>query len=432
MTHGSKLRPSRPRALGRVIPLPAPEFATPMIPAVPPIAHQVVRLPAAHRISTVVRLAFYLFVFSIPFEMPDRTIPLEIPTLTGLIFVLASLINLRSVYRRIPGAVLWFGVYLWFFGLSTLWNRGEHAGQVLFLFISFVQLVLLAWAGSNVMRDRRAMRGVLLVFALACFLRAAMQVLGIGTSYHAEWTGGYRATVLGQNPNYSAIILSAGLVAVLNLRLRVVAWLMAGIIGVALIQTGSRGGLMCAAAGTLALLWHGRTIWARVRGVMLGFVVLALLAFAAFRSPMLSARFQEVITEHSLAGRERIYPAVVSMIAEKPVLGWGPVENQYEIAARIGEEKLDRRDAHNLVFELLSTTGILGAVPFLIGLTLCLREAWRARLGPWKMLPFALLVSVLVGCISGTWIASKVLWFVFGVALAGGAYVDRRIEACAE
>jgi O-antigen ligase len=272
---------------------------------------------------------------------------------------------------------------------------------------------------------------VLLTFALACFLRAAMQVLGIGTTYHAEWTGGYRATVLGQNPNYSAIILSAGIVAVLHLRVRVVAWLMAGVIGVALIQTGSRGGLLCAAAGALSLLWHGRTFWSRVRGVMVGCVVLALLAFAAFRSPMLSARFQEVVTEHSLAGRERIYPAVVSMIVERPLLGWGPVENQYEIAQRIAEEKLDRRDAHNLLFELFSTTGILGAVPFLIGLALCIREAWRARQGPWSMLPFALLASVLVGCISGAWIASKVLWFVLAVALAGGAYVDRKSVPCA-
>jgi len=48
------------------------------------------------------------------------------------------------------------------------------------------------------------------------------------------------------------------------------------------------------------------------------------------------------------------------------------------------------------------------------------------------MLPFALMVSVLVGCISGTWIASKVLWLVIAVALAGGAYVDRRPRACAE
>jgi uncharacterized protein YneF (UPF0154 family) len=48
------------------------------------------------------------------------------------------------------------------------------------------------------------------------------------------------------------------------------------------------------------------------------------------------------------------------------------------------------------------------------------------------MLPFALMVSVLVGCISGTWIASKVLWLVIAVALAGGAYVDRRLRPCVE
>jgi O-antigen ligase len=377
-------------------------------------------------INPIVRLAFYFFILSIPFEMPDRSIPLEIPTLTGSLFLLATLFNFGAVYRRIPTPLFWFGPWLWFFGLSTLWNRGDHLGQVIGLFVTFVQLVMLMWAGSNVMRDPRAMRGALITFALACFLRAAMQVLGIGTTYHEEWTGGYRATLLGQNPNHSAIILAAGLVAVLNLRLRVIAWLMAGVIGLALIETGSRGGLMCAAVGTLTLLWHGRTAWARVRGVFLGLVVLGLLAFAALRSPMLSARFESVVTEHSLAGRERIYPAVLSMISERPILGWGPVENQYEIAQRIGEEKLERRDAHNLLLELFSTTGFMGAIPFLVGLALCIREAWRARRSRWQMFPVALLMGVLTGSISGTWIAAKVLWFSLAVAVAAGAYVSRK------
>jgi len=377
-------------------------------------------------ISPVVRLAFYFFILSIPFEMPNRTIPLEIPTITGSLFLLWTVFSFGTVYRRIPTPLFWFGAWLWFFGLSTLWNRGDHLGQVVGLFVTFVQLVLLMWAGSNVMRDPRAMRGALLTFALACFLRAAVQVLGIGATYHQEWTGGYRTTLMGQNPNHSAIILAAGLVAVLNLRLRVVAWLMAGVIGLALIQTGSRGGLMCAAVGTLTLLWHGRNTWARVRGVLLGLVVLGLLAFAALRSPMLSARFESVVTEHSLAGRERIYPAVLGMISERPVVGWGPVENQYEIAQRIGEEKQDRRDAHNLLLELFSSTGFLGAIPFLVGLTLCIREAWRARRGRWQMLPFALLMGVLTGSISGTWIAAKVLWFALAVAVAAGAYVSRK------
>lgn len=381
---------------------------------------------AQTRVNVLVRLAFYLFVLSIPFEMPDRTIPIEIPTLTGCVFLLTTVLNFSALYRRIPAALLWFVAYLWCFGLSTMWNRADHVAQVAELFGEFAQLLLLLWAGSNVLRDPRAMRGALLTFALACAIRAGMQVLGIAASEHAEWTGGYRVTVLGQNPNYSAIILSAGFVTVLNLRLKIVAWLVAGVIGLALIQTGSRGGLFCAAVGTLALLWHGRTIGARLRGVFVGIVALAALGFAAYRSPMLRVRFEEAFTQGSLAGRERIYPAVMSMIQERPLLGWGPVENQYEIAQRIGEEAKDRRDAHNMLFELFSTVGIVGAIPFLIGLALCLRESWRARKGPLEVFPFALLVTVLIGCISGTWIASKMLWFAFSIAVAAGAAVPRR------
>ena len=122
------------------------------------------------------------------------------------------------------------------------------------------------------------------------------------------------------------------------------------------------------------------------------------------------------------------------MIRERPFLGWGPVENQYEIAHRIEEERLDRRDAHNILFELFSTTGIFGAVPFLIGLAICIREAWRARQSRWKMLPFAMLIAVLVGCLSGTWIASKILWFTLAIAGGAVAYVRQdapRGPACA-
>jgi hypothetical protein len=52
------------------------------------------------------------------------------------------------------------------------------------------------------------------------------------------------------------------------------------------------------------------------------------------------------------------------------------------------------------------------------------------------MLPLAMLMAVLTGCISGTWIASKVLWFVLAVAIGAGAYVNgksqREQTPCAE
>ena len=146
-----------------------------------------------------------------------------------------------------------------------------------------------------------------------------------------------------------------------------------------------------------------------------------LLAFAVLQSDMMQARLAAAAEEGSLAGRERIYPAVIGMISERPILGWGPIENQFQIAARIGEEKKDKRDAHNIVFDLMSSTGLLGTVPFFIGLGLCVASAWRARRGLYGMLPFAMLMTTLMGCVSGTWIASKVLWLCLAIALAAGA-----------
>jgi O-antigen ligase len=401
-----------PRPTGRISPL--------LRPATAPAA--VVRTRSA--VNPIVRAALYLFVLSIPFEMPYRTtLPIEVPTLVGVVFMLATLIQPSVAYRRIPGAVLWFVAYLWMFGLSTLVNRGDHHTLVVIQFLSHLQVLFILWTGANLLPDRKVMRGTLLTLAFATSVRAAMQIFGIAATATPLWTGGVRMSVFGQNPNLSAIIMSAGLIVMLNLRPRVLAWPLAAMIGLAIIQTGSRGGLACTAVGLLVLLGQGRTAWVRVRGVLFGLAAIGLLAFGAWRSDMFRARATAAATEGSLAGRERIYPATIEMISERPLLGWGPTENQYEIGKRIGEEKKERRDAHNIILELLSATGVLGAIPFLIGLGLCILGAWRARRGPYHMLPLALLFTVLMGTISGTWIASKILWLALAIALGCGEAV---------
>lgn len=374
-------------------------------------------------VNGVIRAALYLFVLSIPFEMPHRTtIPIEIPTITGSLFLLATLLRPGLSYRHIPGAVIWFCLYFWMFGLSTLVNQTTQTALVLQLFLLMLQMFLITWAASNLMRDRRVMRGVLITMAVAVTVRAALQVLGIGATAHQVWTGGERITAFGQNANLSAMIMAVGGVILLNLRPKVLTWPIVGVIGLAIIQTGSRGGLICFAVGVLVwAVGSGRTTAARLRGFAAGVAVLGVLAFGVLHSDMLRTRLLDAAESGALAGRERIYPAAVSMISERPLLGWGPIENQFEIGARIGEEKRDKRDAHNIVLDLMSSTGILGTIPFLIGYALCIRSAWRARRGSLGILPLALLAVTFMGCMSGTWIASKILWMTYAIALAAGA-----------
>lgn len=412
-------------------------FSLPVRPgafALPPAA-----LPAAlTRVNPLVRVTLYLFVLTIPFEVPKRTIPIEIPTIAALVFLLSTLLHPSAAYRRVPAPLLWFAAYLWVFIIAVLASGTESAFLATKLFLSLVIMMAIFWTAFNLMADPRVARGVMVAIVVGTAARALMQWLGIGVTEWMEWGGGVRLSVLGQNPNLSAIILSAGLVVVIGMRGRETPLLprlgvllvpLAVILGVAIIQSGSRGGLLCAAVGLAVFAFRGRTPGRLVLNAVMGVAAIAILAVGAMQSPVMRARVERAATTGQLAGREAIYPAAAELIAERPVLGWGPVTNQFELARRIEWYRTESRDVHNLLLELLSATGIVGAVPFLTGIALCLRAAWRARGGALGVVPLAMLLAVLTGSISGTWQVSEILWLSLAVALAAGTHQYAREPA---
>jgi O-antigen ligase len=382
------------------------------------------------RVNPLVRGALVLFSISIFFEIPHRSFPIEVPTFFALLFLLTTLLNPRACYKRIPTPLIWFAAHLWILAIAAVYNGVEHMDVVIKHFIDLTVLMLLLWTISNVLRDARALRATIVAFIVGAMVRAGMQVLHIAVHRIPVWTGGERMSVLGQNTNMSAIVLSAGLITVVGLytshaswlpKFHFLTWPLAALMGWATIQTGSRGGLFCIAIGLVVFLFSGRTPMIRLRNVLLGLVAMGALGAAAMYSPMMRARLEAAGEQGNLAGREKIYPAVLGMIAEKPLLGWGPIDNQFEIGRRINERKRPSRDAHNLPGELLTTSGIIGAVPFLIGIGIVIRSAYRARKGALGYLPLALLSAVLMGCLSGTWLISKILWFSLAIAVVAGA-----------
>ena len=165
-------------------------------------------------------------------------------------------------------------------------------------------------------------------------------------------------------------------------------------------------------------LGRARTPWARIRNALVTVLAIAALVMFTYTNDLMRARFTDALERGGMAGRERIYPALIGMFEERPLVGWGPVNNKYELGLRLNERIFRRRDAHNVVLEVLSSTGLAGTIPFLAGLGLCCVGAWRARRGRQGMLPFALLLVVLAANMSGNWIASKLLWLVLAYGLA--------------
>jgi O-antigen ligase len=408
--------------------------------------------PAATALTTrIICLAYYLFVFSIPFEFSDRdatSFPIEIPTAVGALFLATTFLAPAASLGRLTRAARWFLIYFYAFlvaaaisgrdHVATVANGADYWTEVFKMLASLVELFLIFCVGRNLMRSLAVTERALATFALACVVRGAMPFLGILTTVHKVQTGGVRVSALGQNSNHAAMILGAGLIVMVGLafghyrkawwRNPVTGAALIGFLAYAVANTGSRGGLLAVALGILAFLFQSGNLRHLARNMALALVLIGAITVAAYNSEVMRNRFEDTLETGTLTGRELIYPTVVGMITERPFFGWGPANNKYELGRRLEERVRRRRGTHNSVLEVLSATGLVSAIPFLMGTWFCFLSAWRARKGPDGTLPLALAVTAMASNMSGDWFITPLYWFALALAQAGE---DHAIDSAA-
>ena len=392
---------------------------------------------AAPRVNRLVCLGLYLFVLSIPFESPVRILPYDVPTLIGALFLATTILEPRLVWARVPTPVWWFLAFIYMYGLSYVLGGSQYPDVVWKQFLPLMQLILVFWAACNLLQNPKIAETALLVFIAACVGLSILQLTGVANA-PVDFGGGItRAQVLGQNPNRTARILSIGVLAIVGLaylrvpsllRPRVLGLAIAALLGFAMIEGGSRGALLSLVAGVWTFAFGGRSLAGKLRNAALSVVVLAGGLVAALQSPLMRARLT-LAESGNLAKREEIFPTALQMFAEKPLLGWGPVANQYEVAVRLPEHAAVTRDTHNMILELVTSAGLLGAPLFLAGLAACALGAWRARHGRHGSMALAMIAALAVGNMSGNFIQFKTYWFVLALATAAGSVLPRIAKA---
>ena len=387
---------------------------------------------ADYHVVPVVRWAFYFFVATIPFEAADFGLPVEITTISLGLLLFSLLFQIPLCLRRPPLAFGLFLLYLILVGIPYFFMDETYAHDMEWQWMIQAQLVLMCWIAYNVARSEQVFRRSLLVLGLSCMLVAILQLTGLSNHF-----GGYegltqRVAAFGFHPNNIARILSLGLLSLIGLAYgfrrsfiqpRHVVWIGFVIIGAAIVQTGSRGGLLALGAGIFVFALRTGDISVKVRNaflVLAGFGVL-LLVVAQFEYTM--SRFESALEEGELARRDQIYAIAWDMFLERPVFGWGLPTSQFELGARLAHPEEVRKNAHNLVLHMLIVGGILGSAPFFLGMLLALLSSWRARQGVRGILPLSLITTVLIANMSGNWSSNKMHWLVTGFALASGAAI---------
>ena len=403
-------------------------LATARVLRAAPVAPRAYYVP----VPALIRWTFYLFVFSIPFEAPAHALPMETTTMTGALFLLAALTQPQRFFRWPPRAVWAFLAYCGVFWIAVAAGGGQYLPEAAKSFAFVLQGILICWAAYHVLQDPRVTNVALVILGVACVILAFMTLFGIMTRLSVD-EDVVRLTVLGQNPNRAARILMSGLLALVGvtygrdrplIQPRFLIWPLVAVIGLAIIEGGSRGGLLALMIGLAVFMFAGTSLTTKVRNVLVGMFALTALVFVVLASPLMQRRIA-LAEQGNLAKREEIWPAALGMVVARPWIGWG-AENLYELARRLPQEHRTTRDTHNLVLHVLTSAGLIGALPYFAGILLVLGAAWTGRHGALGMLPFALLLALMAGNMSANNIALKVQWLALALALASVHLRERR------
>jgi hypothetical protein len=380
--------------------------------------------------KAVIRYAYYAFIFSVPFEGFLGGL-----FFLGLILAGSTLCQPQLFLKRPPKAFWCFAIYIFLIGIFGLFGileapqDTEFSRAITTQIFRFFQLLIFFYIAYRLMTFEPIVKPTLLIFAIACVLVALLEASGVITiEVDPKDAAAGRMSMFGDNPNLLATLLGAGLLSLVGLayggkdmsmKVRLLAWLTSGLLLLAVVRTGARGNLLALMLALMVLTVKPSFIIERMKTILIAFLVIVSMAVASYQIDAVRERWERTVYEGDVAGRQILLPAAWGMFLEKPIIGWGPVSQNREMAARTGRPG---GDVHNLYLWLLLELGLLGASPFFIGLWFCWRSAWHARRSVQGSLPLALLFFLLAVNMKGTYLYVKLSWVVLAYALASSSY----------
>src|SRR5215510_7819967 len=399
-------------------------------------------------IPTAVRWSFLLFICTLPVEVIDLPFMTgSIPKLCGLSFLAFYFLYYGplSTKRSFPypsPAMWWFLGYLVVFVLNGLLLEKEFVEQQTFRVVqdfdfptrcfTQVQLLVFFWLASDLLKDEKFARSVLLAYSITLGLVAVANILQVSGFSQMNSRGIEGSSITGSMA--FAAVITIGLCLYTSYKhflSKVFLLVLTFFILLVLVRTGVRGmilGFMIGSSNYMFPYWRSKRTWIAIILVILSFVAVL---YTTASNPAVLERWRQSYYEGDSSGRDELYPIVVDMILEKPVLGWS-VAGSYEVGRREGGRFFSiARDTHNTFMTVLLEVGIVGATPFFVGLWLCGLSAWRARLGNLGLLPLALFFIMVAVSMAVNVLWTKLLWLVLALTLAAAPTMPRELAPVA-
>lgn len=387
------------------------------------------------RPNFLVRSAFYLSLFAIPFlrlYVPGTGERLGVQRVIQVLLLASMFSRPKVCLRFIPVSLVWFAAYCGLRILFGFWQSPEYSRLWWSSSLELLDFFLpWAWIVFNVLHYPNFGHAGLWAFAVGVSVCALFHVVGIGVIDVDNGIDG-RSTVFQQNANEIGEIYGVALVALVALGLfrntkqsrRFIVFPLAAIVATGLAKTGSRTGTLFAVLGMLILLPQTRAFVPRIKRYLVVLLLAAVFAGVVSQIPTVLKRFEVASSGPATdESRVRMLPVLWEIFLRSPVSGTGPDRYQYELTRRAMPylaEKQQTICSHNLALLLLVETGIIGFAIFSVGLGKALLSAWRGRSGPCGMLPLAWLLPMTFGGLTiCSPIFAPIFWLAIAYSLAG-------------
>ena len=380
-------------------------------------------------LTKVQNIALYLFFFSINFEVWDPFNTggfFSVSKLTGLIYFLTILPDIKQFLDTKFIKPVLIPVWLFFVLLTVISLLNINPISSSFFDFSIFQNLLLFWILIN---HERRVPGILtrglFSFALGSIALSLFYNFGIGV----EYTSG-RVSLFGDNENTIGMRMSISVIIFLitsvqnPFRLKKIRFLLIAAIPLMLKLMAESGSRVAFISFVLmftggVLLIKTKKTWYKVFVLVFGGILFAVIIQYVLSSEVLMVRLLKASEEGDLAGRDIIWQKIIPLIKDNPIFGVGKTG----YVAYSKQVFYEPSSPHNVIIEILSYTGIVGLIAYLLFVIRSFLFGLKAYKFRKKILPLLLLIPMAGYLLSGQILTNKLGWVIFGYATASGAFL---------
>jgi O-antigen ligase len=367
------------------------------------------------------RLATYAFFFSLNFES-FNLFGLGIDYLSSKItiigLVLVSILNYRGVVNVSQRRLFLFVPLVIFFLLLTVMNYCNRIGGFMEWFntpLAINILIFIILTNLSIIYNDVLLKGFL-ALSIGTFFLSVLFIFGIGV----EHTPDERFTIFYENPNYLGIRSSIALLTLIYVifynklefgKNRFWFLLLFPTLIILLVCTGSRVSFISLVFGIIIFLFHlTNKISANKLIILLGLILTFIFIWIFYlKESVIIERLNNFLFKGDLANRDLIWTHVINILKCDPLFGIGETGYNYAISQVMGSVG----SPHNLFFELVCYTGIIGLLIFLVFFLQIIRVAVKSFFEDKDNLPVIYLVPIVGLALIGQILDQKIAWILF-------------------